>query len=67
MLSGANDEVVFCDQTAKGYILLTLTRDRAEAKLQAVSTILAKPYVASTLSTWVVRKGPEGITAPTRV
>jgi alkaline phosphatase D len=66
LLSANNDEVVFCDQTAKGYILLTLTPERAEAKLQTVSTILARPYVASTLSTWVVSLGADGITAPTR-
>jgi alkaline phosphatase D len=66
LLSGANDEVVFCDQTAKGYILLTLTPERAEAKLQTVSTILAKPYETRTLSTWAVTRGANGITAPVR-
>ena len=67
LLSANNDEVVFCDQTAKGYILLTLTPEWAEAKLQAVSTILAKPYTARILSTWVVMRDADGITAPTRV
>nr|WP_314433771.1 hypothetical protein [uncultured Brevundimonas sp.] len=43
-LSSANPEVVFCDQTAKGYIMLTLTREQAVAELCAVSTIMAKPY-----------------------
>ena len=43
-LSSANPEVVFCDQTSKGYILLTLTPERAVAELCAVSTIMAKPY-----------------------
>jgi len=66
LLSANNDEVVFCDQTAKGYILLTLTPERAEAKLQTVSTILAKPYVARTLSTWVVTRDADGVTGPTR-
>ncbi|WP_309629028.1 alkaline phosphatase D family protein [Brevundimonas sp.] len=66
LLSANNDEVVFCDQTAKGYILLTLTPERAEARLQTVSTILARPYVASTLSTWVVTRGDNGILAPVR-
>ncbi|WP_298161005.1 alkaline phosphatase D family protein [Brevundimonas sp.] len=66
LLSANNDEVVFCDQTAKGYILLTLTPERAEAKLQTVSTILAKPYVARTLSTWVVTRDTAGILAPVR-
>lgn len=67
LLSANNDEVVFCDQIAKGYILLTLTPERAEAKLQSVSTIMAKPYVARTLSTWAVTRDADGITAPTRV
>lgn len=66
LLSANNDEVVFCDQTAKGYILLTLTPERAEAKLQSVSTILAKPYAVRTLSTWAVTRNADGITAPTR-
>ena len=67
LLSANNDEVVFCDQTAKGYILLTLTPERVEAKLQTVSTIMAKPYEARTLSTWAVTRDADGITAPTRV
>lgn len=61
LLSANNEEVVFCDQTAKGYILLTLTPERAEAKLQAVSTILAKPYDLRTLSSWVVTHSEAGV------
>jgi len=64
LLAANNDEVVFCDQTAKGYILLTLTPERAEAKLQAVSTILAKPYTPRTVSTWTVRHEADGLSAP---
>ena len=66
LLSANNDEVVFCDQTAKGYILLTLTADRAEAKLQAVSTILAKPYNLRTLTSWVVTRSDAGMLPPER-
>ncbi|WP_426051712.1 alkaline phosphatase D family protein [Brevundimonas sp. SL161] len=66
LLSANNDKVVFCDQTAKGYVLLTLTPERAEAKLQTVSTILAKPYVSRTLSTWVVTRDADGVTGPTQ-
>lgn len=43
-LMQANDEVVFCDQSAKGFILLTLGAQTAEARLVQVSTILAKPF-----------------------
>ena len=45
----ANDEVVFCDQSAKGFIMLTLTEDKAEAALMQVSTIFAKPFEVTTL------------------
>lgn len=43
-LMAANPEVRFCDQAAKGFIVLRLERDRAEATLQAVSTIFSRPY-----------------------
>jgi alkaline phosphatase D len=57
MLQEANKEVVYCNQKAKGYILLTLTRDNARADLVAVSTILAKPYEAKTIATFDVAPG----------
>lgn len=43
-LSAANEEVVFCDQASKGFVLMTLTPDHAEVALMGVSTIFAKPY-----------------------
>jgi alkaline phosphatase D len=67
LLSANNDEVVFCDQNAKGYLLLTLTPDRAEAKLQSVSTILAKPFETRTVAAFVVARGETGISAPVRI
>ncbi|KPF84534.1 alkaline phosphatase [Brevundimonas sp. AAP58] len=66
LLSANNDEVVFCDQSAKGYLLLTLTPERAEAKLQSVSTILAKPFETRTVATFAVTRDANGITAPVR-
>ena len=48
-LMQANEEVVFCDQSAKGFIVLTLTAGKAEAALMQVSTILTKPFDLSTL------------------
>ena len=66
LLSANNDEVVFCDQSAKGYLLLTLTPQRAEAKLQSVSTILAKPFDTRTVATFAVTRDADGITAPVR-
>jgi alkaline phosphatase D len=53
-LMQANEEVVFCDQSAKGFILLTLTSDRAEAALMQVSTIFAKPFEVSVLKRYSV-------------
>jgi alkaline phosphatase D len=43
-LMQTNDEVVFCDQSSKGFVVLTLTAERAEAALMQVSTIFAKPF-----------------------
>ncbi|WP_370236301.1 alkaline phosphatase [Brevundimonas sp.] len=43
-LSAANEEVVFCDQASKGFVLMTLTPGRADVALMAVSTIVTKPY-----------------------
>ncbi len=54
-LAQANDEVVFCDQSAKGFIHLTLTADKAEAALMRVSTILAKPFEVSTVKRYSLR------------
>ena len=55
LLEAANEEVVFCDQKAKGYILLSLDRERARADYVAVSTILAKPFQTRTLASFEVR------------
>lgn len=57
-LMQANDEVAFCDQSAKGFVLLSLTKDRADATLMAVSTIFAKPFEVSPLKRFSVR--PDG-------
>lgn len=62
-LMQANDEVVFCDQSAKGYVLLTLTPDQAKAELRTVSTLFAKPYEAGVLKTFTVAKTPAGLGA----
>ena len=57
LLADANEEVLFCDQKAKGYILLTLTPERARAEYRAVSTVLAKDFTETTLATYEVRAG----------
>lgn len=53
LLTDAGEEVVFCDQRAKGYIRLTLTRDTASADYVAVP-ILAKPYDARSIARFEV-------------
>ncbi|RZJ42531.1 MAG: alkaline phosphatase, partial [Brevundimonas sp.] len=60
-LTAANAEVVLCDQSAKGYVLLTLTPDQARAELRTVSTIMAKPYRAGVLKTFTVAKTATGL------
>lgn len=60
-LNAANEEVVLCDQSAKGYILLTLTPEQAKAELRTVSTILQKPYRSATLKTFTVAKTATGL------
>ncbi len=60
-LNAANPEVVLCDQTAKGYVLLTLTPEQAKAELRSVSTIMAKPYRPGVLKTFTVAKTATGL------
>ncbi|MET4684320.1 alkaline phosphatase D family protein [Brevundimonas faecalis] len=55
LLMQANPEVRFCDQSAKGFILLTLRPDMAEAALMQVSTIFAKPFEVTALKRMRVR------------
>ncbi|WP_425228333.1 alkaline phosphatase D family protein [Sphingomonas sp.] len=52
LLADANEEVLWCDQRAKGYILLTLTHERARAEYRAVSTVTAPAFTETTLTTW---------------
>jgi alkaline phosphatase D len=53
VFTGQNKEVLFCDQRAKGYVLLTLTPAEARAQLIAV-TPHEKPYTAETLATYLL-------------
>lgn len=60
-LTRTNDEVVFCDQRAKGFVLLTLTHDQAKAELRTVSTIFARPYETGVLKTFTVARTADGL------
>ncbi len=44
VLAEVNREVVFCDQDAKGYTLLTITPRDVTAEHVTVSTVLSKPF-----------------------
>ena len=44
LIEQANEEVLFCDQDHKGYVLLTLDRQAATADFRAVSTVLVPAY-----------------------
>lgn len=57
----ANPEVVFNDQKAKGFVLLTLTKTEAKAEMVAVSTILQKDFTASPVKTLTVRPLTRGV------
>jgi len=63
-LMQANDEVVHCDQSSKGFTLLTLTPARAKAELVAVSTILSKPYDHAVTATCIIERSELGRSAP---
>jgi alkaline phosphatase D len=57
-LAKKNNQVLFCDQRAKGYVLLTLRRDEAIADYRAVSTIVAKPYDLATIKRYRIPADP---------
>lgn len=54
VFAAANKEVVFSDQAAKGFVLLTLTHQDAKAELMAVSTIVSKTFETKVLKTFKV-------------
>ena len=56
-----NREVVFGDQAAKGFVLLTLTHTEAKAEMMKVSTIHDTAYTTSVLTTFVATPGPTGV------
>ena len=56
--ANASPEVVFCDQGAKGFVLLTLRRNEARGDLMAVSSITTKTFTTRVLKSF--RVTPEG-------
>ncbi|THD60530.1 alkaline phosphatase D family protein [Phenylobacterium sp.] len=58
-----NREVVFNNQTAKGFLLLTLTHTQATCELIAVSSIKDKAYTTRAIATYRATPGPNGVSA----
>lgn len=56
-IAAVNEEVLFCDQNSKGYVLLTLSRERARADYHAVSTILSKPFETRRVASYAASPG----------
>ncbi|MDP2260549.1 MAG: alkaline phosphatase D family protein [Caulobacter sp.] len=51
-----NPEVKYANSAAKGFVLLTLTRDQARADMIAVSTIHAADYTTATVKSFTVAR-----------
>jgi alkaline phosphatase D len=61
MMAEANREVVYSDQAAKGFVLLTLGRTEGKAEMVAVSTILETTFSTRVLKTFTFTPGPDGV------
>jgi alkaline phosphatase D len=60
LIKQASPEVAFCDQDAKGFLLLTLTPERAEADFRGVSTVTARPFTTRSIARYAARAGLPG-------
>lgn len=56
-------EVVFCDQKAKGFVLLTFTRDKVKAEMMAVSTIHETVFTTAVIKTFEAYPEGAGVSA----
>jgi alkaline phosphatase D len=57
----ANREVLFSDQKAKGFVVLTLSKTQMTGDLVAVSTIMDKAYTVATLKSFTATPGADGV------
>jgi alkaline phosphatase D len=57
LLAKANGEVLLCDQRAKGYVLLTLTPQKALGEFIAVSTIYTREFSENRLAAFELAAG----------
>jgi alkaline phosphatase D len=56
-----NREVRYNNQTAKGFVLLTLTHGAATAQLMAVSSVKERGFTTRPIATYRVAPGPDGV------
>ena len=54
-------EVLFNNQTAKGFVLLTLTHSEATAQLMAVSSVKDRAFTTKAIATYRATPGPGGV------
>lgn len=62
-----NKEVVYTDHNANGFVLVTLTREKAKAEMVAVSTVYAPQYEVKVLRAFEVRPAEVGVGEVTAV
>ncbi|CAN7551878.1 alkaline phosphatase D family protein [Phenylobacterium sp. LjRoot225] len=67
LFADRNREVLFSDQSAKGFVLLTLTREAVVGELVAVSTISEKTFETRVLKRYRATPGAEGVSGLTEV
>jgi len=67
LFADRNREVLFCDQSAKGFVLLTLTREAVVGELIAVSTISQKTFETRVLKRYRATPGPDGVSGLTEI
>ena len=60
LIADVNDEVQFCDQDRKGFIVLTLTPDHATADFRTVSTVLTKTFEQATATRYRASASQKG-------
>lgn len=65
IFAAQNEEVVFSDQSGKGFTLLRLTKSDVTGELMAMSTVEAKPYEVRTVKRFRVTREGDGLSAPT--
>lgn len=67
VMTEGNKEVVFNDQTSKGFVLLTLARDQVKGELVAVSTIVEPSYTTRVVKTFVAKPDGRGVSGLTEI